>query len=76
MDPPIRFFAGWARRFLKKLPVTILTEDSLSPVAPIHDVINGARIPHPSFSGHENQLPKGTASSQAHISIIRDDVRR
>jgi hypothetical protein len=72
MDPPTGFFAGLAQGFLKKFPIAILAEDGLSPVASIHDVINGAGILHPQFSSHDCQCPKSSADSQTRILIMRD----
>jgi len=53
MDLPAGFGASLGQRLQKGSPVNVVAEDSGFAIAAAHDVVNGALILDPEFSGHE-----------------------
>jgi hypothetical protein len=52
MDPPPRSHARLAQRLEEQLPVVIVPENRLSPIAPCHHVIEGSGILNANAAGH------------------------
>jgi hypothetical protein len=52
MHLPAGFLAGFRQSFNEILPVHVVQEDILPPIAPAHDVIQRARILHSKLSWH------------------------
>src|ERR1022692_1383840 len=52
MNLPACFVARFAEGFQKTLPILIVLENRLSPVSPVHDVIDRSRILHSQFARH------------------------
>src|ERR1017187_8814318 len=52
MNLPAGFVARFAESFQKTLPILIVLENRLSPVSPVHDVIDRSRILHSQFARH------------------------
>jgi hypothetical protein len=53
MNLPVRRLAGFRQRLEKILPVHIVQENILPPVAAAHDMVHGARILNAQFAWHE-----------------------
>ena len=52
VDLPAGFLAGLAQGFQKALAVLVVLENIFAPVAPIHEVVNGAGILDSEFAWH------------------------
>ena len=57
MDLPVGLGASLGQSLQKGSPVNVVAEDGGFAIAAAHDVINGAPILDPQFSGHEEVLP-------------------
>src|SRR3954465_3173961 len=64
-----RLLRRFAECFEEELPISNVSDDSLTMIAPAHDVIDSARILHTEFASH---WPKG-GSVQRELSILLTD---
>ncbi|MGA2658309.1 MAG: hypothetical protein ABSH34_12450 [Verrucomicrobiota bacterium] len=55
MHLPGRFVANLAQRFQEALPVLVIPEDRLLPVAPVHDVVDRPRALDAQFPGQASR---------------------
>jgi hypothetical protein len=52
VDLPVGFLIGLAQGFQEQPTVGVIHENSLTPIAAIHDVVNRARILNSEFARH------------------------
>jgi len=52
MHLPLRLLAGLCQRCQQSLPVLIIGEDGLLPIAAVHDVVERPRVLDAQLSGH------------------------
>ena len=66
MDLPVHFLARVAQGFQEQLPVAVVQENGLPPIAAVHDVVNRTRILHSELPGHSaGQLARSLNLRQA-----------
>jgi len=68
MDLPIGFGARLAQGVEKELAIRVIQENILAMIAPVHEVVNSARVLDSEFSGHGGRLQNGRE-----LSILRTD---
>jgi len=72
-SPASRLGAGFRRRGQQRLPVRVLAENGLAPVAPIHHVINRSGILNSQLARHDQHYPGAGASRQLNMTIPLTD---
>jgi len=73
MNLPLGFGAHLTQSFQEPLTVRIVVEDGLAAVAPIHHVINRARILHAQLAGHWATLRSPSGLSKQNHAMCGTD---
>jgi hypothetical protein len=58
---PSGFGASLAESFDEGVSIAVILENGFAPVAPVHDMVNGARILETQLSGHETSRAESVA---------------
>src|SRR5437899_7848539 len=73
MDLPVGFGAGLGQGLHKGTPVNIVVKHSGFAIATAHDVVNGACVLDPQFSGHAGSIIDFGKAVNTEILIPRSD---